>query len=157
MMENVTYDEIEVGNTASFSKTLTEQDLVLFATTSGDVNPVHLDQEYAKNSMFGERIGHGMWSAGLVSATLATVLPGPGTIYLGQTLSFRRPVKIGDRLTASLTVTGKQDEKKQVTLDCKVTNQDGKVVVTGEAVVIAPSEKVRLEKAPRLPEVQVLD
>ncbi len=155
MMENVTYDEIQVGHTASFSKTLTEQDLILFATTSGDVNPAHLDEEYARNSQFGERIGHGMWSASLISAALATVLPGPGTVYLGQTLSFRRPVKIGDRLTANLEVVGKQDDKKQVILECKVVNQDGKIVVSGEATVIAPTEKMRMEKAPRLPKVSI--
>ncbi|MBE0507314.1 MAG: MaoC family dehydratase, partial [Marinospirillum sp.] len=95
-LENRPYDTLSIGDSATFAKTLTERELVLFAAVSGDVNPVHLDAEFAKTSMFGERIAHGMWSGSLISAALATVLPGPGTIYMGQELSFRRPVKLDD-------------------------------------------------------------
>ncbi|MCP5334414.1 MAG: MaoC family dehydratase N-terminal domain-containing protein [Oceanospirillaceae bacterium] len=151
---NITYDEIKLGDSATYRKTLTEKDLILFAAVSGDVNPVHLDAEFAATSMFKERIAHGMWSGSLISAALATVIPGPGTIYLGQSLRFRRPVKLGDTLTVTLTAKEKQDEKKIVVFDCNVVNQDGKDVVTGTAEVIAPSEKVNL-RAPVLPEIRI--
>ncbi len=151
---NKPYDTLQEGDTATFAKTLTEKELVLFAAVSGDVNPVHLDADFAKTSMFGERIAHGMWSGSLISAALATTLPGPGTIYLGQELSFRRPVKLGDTLTVQLTVKEKQDKKKIVILDCLVTNQKDEKVVTGTATVIAPSEAVELE-APVLPEITI--
>ncbi|MFK7161191.1 MaoC/PaaZ C-terminal domain-containing protein [Marinospirillum sp. MEB164] len=151
---NRPYDTLNIGDSATFEKTLTEKELVLFAAVSGDVNPVHLDAEFAKTTMFGERIAHGMWSGSLISAALATVLPGPGTIYLGQELSFRRPVKLGDTLTVTLTVKDKQDAKKIVELDCLVVNQQGEKVVLGTAKVIAPSEPVRLT-APVLPEIHL--
>lgn len=153
-LENRPYDTLSIGDSATFEKTLTERELVLFAAVSGDVNPVHLDAEFAKTSMFGERIAHGMWSGSLISAALATVLPGPGTIYMGQELSFRRPVKLDDTLTVTLTVKDKQDAKKIVELDCLVTNQKGEKVVTGTAKVIAPSEKVVLT-APTLPNITI--
>lgn len=153
-LENRPYDSLSIGDSATFSKTLTEKELVLFAAVSGDVNPVHLDAEFAKTSMFGERIAHGLWSGSLISAALATQLPGPGTIYLSQDLSFRRPAKLGDTLTVTLTVKEKQDEKKIVILDCVVTNQDDKAVVTGTAKVIAPTEKEVLD-APALPEITI--
>ncbi|WP_404418230.1 MaoC/PaaZ C-terminal domain-containing protein [Marinospirillum sp.] len=151
---NRPYDTLKEGDSATFEKTLTERELVLFAAVSGDVNPVHLDAEFAKTSMFGERIAHGMWSGSLISAALATTLPGPGTIYLGQDLSFRRPVKLEDTLTVTLTVKEKQDAKKIVIIDCLVTNQKGEKVVTGTAKVIAPTEKAELE-APQLPEIKI--
>jgi len=153
-LENLTFDEIQIGDYRSFSKTLTEADLILFATVSGDVNPVHLDNEFAGKSMFKERIAHGMWSASLISATLATVIPGPGTIYLNQSLSFRRPVKLNETLTVTLTAKNKNPEKSTIIFDCLVKNQDGKLVVTGDAEVIAPTDKVYLEK-PVLPEVNI--
>lgn len=151
---NRPYDTLKEGDSATFEKTLTEKELVLFAAVSGDVNPVHLDEDFAKTSLFGERIAHGMWSGSLISAALATTLPGPGTIYLGQELSFRRPVKLNDTLTVTLTVKEKQDKKKIVILDCSVTNQKDEKVVTGTATVIAPSEAVSLE-APELPEIKI--
>lgn len=154
IMANMPYDELEIGSSATYSKTLTEEDLILFAKVSGDYNPVHLDEEFAKGSMFKERIGHGMWTGAVVSATLATVIPGPGTIYLSQNIQFKRPVKLNDEITATLTVTDKKDKNKQVTLDCKVENQKGVIVAVGEAIVIAPSEKVELER-PTLPEVKI--
>ena len=153
-LENLTFDEIKIGDYRSYSKTLTEQDLILFATVSGDVNPVHLDNEFAAESMFKERIAHGMWSASLISATLATVIPGPGTIYLNQSLSFRRPVKLAETLTVTLTAKSKDSDKKTIIFDCLVKNQDGKTVVTGDAEVIAPTHKVSLDK-PVLPQVNI--
>lgn len=142
---NVTYDELSVGQSASLTRTLTSEQIQAFALVTHDYNPAHLDEEYANNSMFKGVIGHGMWAAGLISALLGTKFPGLGTIYLNQSLSFRRPVYPNDTLTATLTVRSKDDEKKWVTLACEVTNQDGKAVVTGEAQVIAPSEKISRE------------
>ena len=153
-MESMTYDELEVGTQASFTKQLTDDDIIMFAATSGDVNPVHLDEEYARTTMFKGRIAHGMWSAGLISAALATVMPGPGTVYLGQNLSFRLPVKIGDTLTVTLTIKEKLDDKKYLVIDCKVVNQDDKLVVTGDAKVMPPREKMQLE-VPVLPEITI--
>ncbi len=150
-LKSIPYEALQIGDRASYSKTLTERDVLLFAHTSGDVNPVHLDEEYARNTPFKGRIAHGMWSAGIISAALATALPGPGSIYLGQTLRFLRPVRIGDRLTVQLEVTGKQDARKRVTLACRVVNQDGKLVVEGEAEVIPPAEAAEVESPPLPP------
>lgn len=151
-LSNFTYDEITIGQTASITKTLTDEDTKLFAAASGDVNPVHLDEEFAKTTMFKQRIAHGMWTGGLISAVLAMELPGPGTIYLGQNLSFRAPVFIGDTITITLEVTAKDDEKGWVTLSCLAENQKGKAVAKGEAQVIAPTEKFSMER-PELPKV----
>jgi 3-hydroxybutyryl-CoA dehydratase len=152
-LENIVYEELQVGDTASYTRSLTEEELVLFAAVSGDVNPVHLDPAYAANSMFKERIAHGMWSGSLISAALATVMPGPGTIYLEQSLSFKRPVKLDDTLTVKLTIASK-NPKNRVTLNCLVTNQRNEEVVTGEAKVIAPTEKLSLTK-PQLPRITI--
>ena len=152
-LENLTYDELHEGDTATFTRSLSENELVLFAAVSGDVNPVHLDPEFAACSMFGERIAHGMWSGSLISAALATVMPGPGTIYLDQSLSFKRPVKLDDTLTVSLKVLRKEP-KNRVIFKCAVTNQNNQKVVTGEAKVIAPTEKVILYK-PTLPKITI--
>lgn len=154
-LSNYTYDEISIGQTASYSKLIAEKDIQLFAAVSGDVNPVHLDEAFAANTPFKGRIAHGMLTGAVISAAIAIELPGPGTIYLGQTLRFRRPVKIGDTVTVQLEVTGKRDDKKFVTLDCKVTNQDGKTVATGVAEVMAPGEKMQIPR-PDLPRVEVL-
>ena len=151
---NITYNEIQLGDSRSYSKTLTEDDLILFAATSGDVNPVHLDEKFASDSMFKERIGHGMWSGSLVSATLATVIPGPGTIYLNQSLNFIRPVKLGDTLRVTLTAIEKDDEKNTVLFDCEVDNQRQEKVVEGNALVIAPTEKLLLSR-PSLPKIKI--
>jgi len=152
-LENITYDELQEGDSATYVKTLTEDELVMFAAVSGDVNPVHLDSEFAAGSMFQERIAHGMWSGSLISAALATVMPGPGTIYLEQSLAFKRPVKLDDTLTVSLTVLAKE-RKNRVTLACDVRNQNGEQVVTGEAKVIAPTQKMSLSK-PQLPKITI--
>jgi 3-hydroxybutyryl-CoA dehydratase len=129
----------EIGDTASLQKTVTEADVVGFAAISLDDNPVHLDEEYARTTRFGGRIAHGMLAASLVSAVLGTRLPGPGTIYLGQTLSFKGAVRIGDTITATVTVTKVREDKPIATLETVVTNQQGDVVLSGEAVVLAPS------------------
>lgn len=127
---------VSVGETASLSKTISEADIVLFAGISGDFNPLHLDAEYAKTTRFGERIAHGILTAGLISAVLGTRLPGPGGIYLGQTLNFRKPVKIGDTITATAKVTSYDPEKRIVKLETNCHNQDGVLVLTGEAVLL---------------------
>lgn len=144
-ISNVTYDEITIGQTATYTRAVRERDIALFAAASGDVNPVHLDADYAAGTPFGERIAHGMLSGAFISAALAMTLPGPGTVYIGQTLRFRLPVKIGDTITVTLEVTEKRDRRQFVTLDCIATNQHGKVVTTGTAEVMAPTEKLALD------------
>jgi phosphotransacetylase/acyl dehydratase len=139
---NRTFDELKVGDSASLARTLTRADIELFAVMSGDVNPAHLDDEYARSDMFHKVIAHGMWSGALISTVLGTQLPGPGTIYLGQSLRFLKPVGLGDTVTVTLTVARLDPEKHRVALDCTVTNQDGQQVATGMADVIAPTEKV---------------
>ena len=151
---NYTYDELAIGDSQSLTRQVTAEDVKAFAMVSHDYNPAHLDENYADNSQFKGVIVHGMWAAGLISALLGTKFPGVGTIYLNQSLSFRRPVHINDTLTATLTVKQKNDDKKWVTLDCQVTNQDGKAVVTGEAQIIAPSEKISRE-AVKLPDMTI--
>ena len=153
-LSNFTYDEITIGQQASYSKRISERDIQLFAAVSGDVNPVHLDPAFAATTQFEEPIAHGMLTGAVVSAAIALELPGPGTIYLGQTLRFRRPVKIGDEITVHLEVTEKRDDKQFVTLDCKVINQDGKSVATGTAEVMAPPEKMNIPR-PELPAISV--
>jgi 3-hydroxybutyryl-CoA dehydratase len=153
-LSNFTYDEIYVGQTASYSKTIEERDIQLFAAASGDVNPVHLDETFAAATMFGGRIAHGMLTGALVSAAIALELPGPGTIYRSQSLRFRAPVKIGDTITIKLEVTKKKDRSSLVILDCKAFNQHEKLVATGLAEAIAPPAKLVLPKPP-LPTVTV--
>jgi len=118
-LDNFTYDELTIGQTATYAKTIGERDIQLFAAVSGDVNPLHLDPAYAATTAFGERIAHGMLTGAVVSAALAMELPGPGTIYLAQSLRFRLPVKIGDTVNVELEITDKQDRRKKVTLECK--------------------------------------
>ena len=105
MIENQTFDEIKLGETASLVRTLSMGDINLFAIMSGDVNPAHVDEEYARSDMFHKIIAHGMWGASLISTLLGTKLPGPGTIYLGQTLCFHQPVAVGDTITVTVTAT----------------------------------------------------
>jgi 3-hydroxybutyryl-CoA dehydratase len=134
-MGELAYEDIKVDDEASITKTITEADIVAFAELTGDTNPVHLDAEYAAQSMFGERIAHGMLVAGLISAVLGTRLPGPNSIYLGQELKFTAPVKIGDTLTVTATVTEKRDDKRIIKLRTIATNQRGELVVDGNAVI----------------------
>jgi acyl dehydratase len=153
-LENRTYDEIQIGESAEVVRTVTRDDIALFATLSGDVNPAHLDDAYASGTRFKNVIMHGMWSGAVISSLLGVRLPGPGTIYLSQSLNFRRPVNVGDTITFRVTAKDKRDDKKFVTFDCTGTNQDGKVVVDGEAVVMAPSEKLT-PAAPTVPAVTI--
>lgn len=142
-IENKTFDEISIGDSASVHHSLTKRDILLFAIMSGDVNPAHLDEEYAKSDMFHQIVAHGMWGASLISTVLGTRLPGPGTIYLGQSLKFLRPILLGDQITAQVTVTEKHPEKYHLVLDCSCFNQKEVEVIRGVAEVIAPTEKVR--------------
>ena len=133
-----TIDQINIGDSASFTKTVTESDITLYAGISGDFNPAHMDAESAKKGMFGQRIAHGMLSAGFISNVLGNYLPGPGTIYMGQELRFVKPVFIGDTVTATVTVKEKIEEKNRLKLDTVVTNQRGEAVITGTATVMPP-------------------
>ncbi|MCL2574697.1 MAG: MaoC family dehydratase [Defluviitaleaceae bacterium] len=137
-MNGLTMNQIEVGQSASMAKTITETDVYMFAGITGDLNPAHTNEEYAKNTMFKGRIAHGMLGASLISATLGMHLPGPGTIYLKQDLKFIAPVRFGDTITATCTVKEKLEEKNRLILDCAVTNQDGTQVIAGEAMVMPP-------------------
>ena len=129
-------DELSVGQVAELAKTVTESDIVLFAGVTGDFNPVHIDAEAAKQSVFGQRIAHGMLSAGFISAVLGMRLPGPGSIYLSQTLRFTKPVRIGDTVTARVKVVEVIAAKRRVRLATTCRNQNDEVVVEGEAVVM---------------------
>ena len=129
-------DELSVGQAAEVAKTVTESDIALFAGVTGDFNPVHIDAVEAKKSVFGERIAHGMLSAGFISAVLGMRLPGPGSIYLSQTLRFTKPVRIGDTVTARAEVLEVIAAKRRVRLATTCRNQNGEVVVEGEAVVM---------------------
>jgi len=139
--ENKTFDELKIGDSAYVERTVTDEDIKLFAKISGDKNPIHLDDEYAKNSMFKERIAHGMLGAAWISAVLSK-FPGAGSIYLNQSLSFRRPMKIGDNIRTEITIKELKPEKKRVIFDCKAINQKGETVLLGEGEIIAPSEKI---------------
>ena len=130
-------DQLQPGMSASIAKTVTEADIILFAGISTDVNPAHLDEEYAKTTMFGGRIAHGMLSAGFISAVLANHLPGPGTIYLSQTLKFKAPVRPGDTVKATVTVKEVNVAKNRVVLDT-VCTVAGKVVIEGECQMMPP-------------------
>lgn len=125
-----------VGQTSSLTQTVRSDDLVRFAETSGDSNPVHLDEAYAATTRFGKRIAHGMLVASYVSALLGTHFPGPGTIYLSQSLKFVRPVFIGDTLEIVATVTKFREDKAILTMETAVSNQHGETVLTGEAVCL---------------------
>ena len=135
---NARIDELAAGMSAEHAKTVTETDVALFAGITGDFNPVHVDAEVAAKSMFGGRIAHGMLSAGLVSAVIAMKLPGPGTIYLSQSLRFTKPVRIGDTVTARVEVAEVLAAKKRVRLATSCRNQRGEVVLDGEAMVMIP-------------------
>ena len=142
LITNLTFDEIEIGATARLIRTLRYQDIELFAIMSGDVNPTHVDAEFANNEMFHKIIAQGMWGGALISALLGTELPGPGTIYLNQSLKFLAPVGLGDTVTVVVKVVEKTAVKHHVMLDCTVTNQHGQAVITGRAEVIAPTQKI---------------
>ena len=136
MVQGKTIDQINIGDSASFQKTISETDVYLFAGITGDYNPAHLNDIEAKNTIFGERIAHGLLSAGLISAVLGVQLPGPGTIYLGQDLKFLKPVKFGDTITAIVEVVEKNEDKNILKLNTKCINQDNKDVIIGVATVM---------------------
>lgn len=131
-------EDIQLGMSATFAKTITEADVVLFAAVSGDNNAIHINEEFAQTTAFKGRIAHGMLSASVISAAIAGRLPGPGTIYLGQNLRFRAPVRAGDTVHATVTVTEMIPEKRRVTLET-VCTVAGKVVIEGDALVMATS------------------
>jgi len=135
-MQGYTIDQLEIGQKASFSKTVTETDIYLFAEITGDINPIHINREYAENSIFKDRIAHGMLSAGFISAAIGVHLPGPGSIYSGQTLKFLAPVYIGDTVTATVEIKEIFAEKGKVILTTTCSNQDGKTVLDGEATIV---------------------
>jgi len=138
MSEGYFIEDLKTGQSASFAKTVSEADIVLFAGVSGDTNPVHLDQVFAEKTPFKTRIAHGMLSAGFISTVFGTKLPGPGAIYMSQTLRFKAPVKIGDTVTATCSVTEIIPEKRRANFStvCKVGDT---VVIEGEATIMVPS------------------
>lgn len=153
-IENKTFDEIAVGDSATLVRTLRQDDIQMFAIMSGDMNPTHVDPEYARSSGFREVVAHGMWGGVLVSNVLGTQFPGPGTVYVEQTLHFERAVRIGDTLTVAVTCERKFDHNHHILFDCAVANQDGLVVMRGKSEVLAPTEKVRRPKM-NLPEIKL--
>ncbi|WP_419318524.1 MaoC family dehydratase [Caulobacter sp. ErkDOM-E] len=140
-MQGLFLEELSVGQSADLVRTVGEADIIAFAAVTGDNNPVHLDAEFAATTSFGERIAHGMLSAGYISAVIGTTLPGPGAIYLSQSLRFKRPVKIGDEVTARATITEIDEAKARVTL-ATVCLVNGKPVVEGEALIMVPRKAV---------------
>lgn len=156
MLENHTFEQLRPGDVARLVRTLTADDIAAFAALSGDVNPAHLDEAFARHSVFHGIVAHGMWTASLISTVLGTRLPGPGTVYLGQELHFRAPVRVGDSLCVEVTVLEKHAAGHVVVLSCRITNQAGHVVVDGVARVMAPTEKLRVPMA-HLPQIEVHD
>lgn len=132
-----TYDEIQIGDAAEFTKTVTESDVYLYAGVTGDLNPAHINEAYAKGTSFKTRIAHGMLSGGFISAVLGTKLPGPGTIYVSQQLEFKAPVRINDTVTARVEVIEKL-EKNRLKLRTTCINHEGTLLVDGQAMVMAP-------------------
>jgi len=135
-----TYDEIQIGDAAEFAKTVTESDVYLYAGVTGDLNPAHINEAYAKETYFKTRIAHGMLSGGFISAVLGTKLPGPGTIYISQLLEFKAPVRINDTVTARVEVIEKL-EKNRLKFRTTCANQDGTLLVDGQALVMPPKAK----------------
>ncbi|SLN34749.1 Phosphate acetyltransferase [Pseudoruegeria aquimaris] len=153
-LENRTFDEIAPGDSAALTRTLTTRDIDLFAVMSGDVNPAHMDAEFAAAADSHRIVGHGMWAGALFSTLLGTELPGAGTLYRGQTLRFHAPVGLGDTVTARVTVRAKHAEGHRVIFDCRCEGADGSLLISGEAEVAAPTEKIRRARVD-LPEVQL--
>jgi phosphotransacetylase/acyl dehydratase len=154
ILRNRTFEELAIGDSACIERTLTQQDIQLFAILSGDANPQHLDPMFAASTRFHGVIAHGMWGGALISAVLGTRLPGPGTLYLGQTLRFLAPVKLGDRLSVRVTVTALEAATRRVTLACTCTNQSGDVAIEGEAEVVASDERIERART-TLPEIRL--
>ncbi len=153
-IENRTFDEIRLGDTASLVRTLTLKDIELFAIMAGDINPTHLDDSFARSDMFHEVVAHGMWSGALISTVLGTQLPGAGTVYVDQSLHFQGAIGLGDTITVTVKVREKTEKTHRVVLDCRAVNQKAEEVVTGTADVIAPTEKISRPRA-ALPEIEL--
>lgn len=145
-LESRTYDDIQIGQMAGLQRTLTRDDVALFSKVSGDLNPIHIDEEYARASGAKGVVGHSLWATSLISSLLANVLPGPGTVYRSQDSTFHRQVNLGDTLKARVTVLEKLAES-EVLLDCLVVNQNDQEVMTGHARVVAPTERIRIQAA----------
>ena len=139
-LHGLRYEDLSIGMTAVFSKTVTEADVSAFAGVSGDTNPIHLDAEYAKQSRFGARIAHGMLTASLISTVIGTRLPGPGCIYVKQGLRFKKPVRIGDTVVARVTVAEMDDTKRRAVLSTVCTVGE-ETVIDGEAIVLVPARE----------------
>ena len=155
-LENYPFEDILVGQPARLVRTLTVADIQAFAAVSGDINPAHLDPQYANATLFHGVIGHGMWAGSLISTVLGTVFPGPGTIYLEQNLHFSRPIRVGDTLNVTVTCIAKHDDKKTVDLDCLLVNQKGERVLYGVAKVMAPTQKLRMPRI-HAPHISLFD
>jgi phosphotransacetylase/acyl dehydratase len=153
-LENRTFDELRVGDSAELTRRLSREDIELFALMSGDVSPANVDEDFAKSGVSHRIVAQGMWAGALISAVLGTQLPGPGAVYLRQSLAFRAPVGIGDTITARVTVRQKQSENRRVLLDCDCRNEAGTIVVEGEAEMIASAQKIRRPRI-LLPEVHL--
>lgn len=153
-IENRTYDELQVGDSAIFARTLTQEDIWLYAYVSHDYNPVHIDEEYAKTTIFKGTVGHGMFYAAMLSSAVANQLPGPGTIFLSQEFKLRNPARVGDVLTGVITIAEKKRLRNICIIECVIKNQEEKTVFSGTTSVIAPSEKLKVPK-PKLPKVTV--
>lgn len=147
-ISNKTFEEIRVGDHTTSCHLVTEELVKLFALASTDTNPLHLDEDFASKTPFKGRIAHGMLSGAFISAAIANQLPGPGSIYVSQSLRFLRPVHIGDELSINIVVINKQTKGHRITLECHIKNQNGKKVVSGEATVIAPTEKHHINASP---------
>lgn len=135
MVKGVPFAELKVGDKGSMSKTISEYDIYTFAGVTGDFNPIHVNSEFAKGTMFKERIAHGMLGAGFISAVLGTCMPGPTNVYMSQELVFKAPIKIGDTVTATCELIEKIEEKKRLIFRTTVTNQDGVLAIDGKAKV----------------------
>jgi phosphate acetyltransferase len=155
-LESRTYDEINTGDSSSLVRTLRPEDVKLFALMSGDMNPALANADFRHSGLFQDFIAHGMWTASLLSTTLGTQFPGPGTVLIESTLHFARPVTIGDTVTVTVTVRQKFDRNHHIILDCACVNQDQLLVVSGSAEVLAPTEKIRTKRV-AMPEITISD
>ncbi len=155
-LESRTFEEINIGDSSSLVRTLRAEDIQLFAIMSGDINPAIVDREFANSGIFKEVIAHGMWSASLISTTLGTQFPGPGTILVNQSTRFVKPVTVGDTITITVTVKEMFEHNHHIIFDCSCTNQDGIQVVVGTAEVLAPNERTKTKRF-ELPNVTISD
>ncbi len=143
MQKELTYEDIQIGDSANFSKTISEFDIYQFAGLTGDFNPMHMNKEFAATTFFEDRIAHGLLTGSFISTVLGMKLPGPNSIYLSQSFKFTAPVKIGDTIHAIVKVIEKQDEKKFIKLKTEVWNQHNEMVVDGEALVMKKSIQLK--------------